>query len=478
MAYSIKFGNLSKRQNSTKRPDYSNWVNFDVNLKKPTSLETPVVTLSAESFNYNYAVFQNKYYFVSDIVAVRNDLYEVTLSLDPMATYKDEILSSTQFVSYSSVSGDSWLPDTRIPVLRSTIVNSASAGIAVWAGGSVSSGFYILSYIGLEGAGLVAVDLGTLQAIISSISDLDDEVDAIVNYPGYDWTVSAEQNLYYLARVQTQNDILGKAYGQAPSCLRSCIWVPFAVSGSGHVPIWLGNYDTGQTGILVSAFPRTGSVSVTIPWHYTDWRRGYCEQVYLYLPLVGMIGLSSDNLTHTNSITVHYSYTVTDGTISYQVESGGEIIGTYGGSCAINYPLGVNQQASAGEVTNAIMQGLANTVSAGITGNVAGVIAGIAATSYSALDVALTSHPSCVGGIGGGSGSGLPRDVVCFTVAHDTNVQPGEMAATMGVPTMKPLVLSNCSGYCQCANAHVSLDAPLPEINAVDTYLNSGFFIE
>ena len=68
--------------------------------------------------------------------------------------------------------------------------------------------------------------------------------------------------------------------------------------------------------------------------------------------------------------------------------------------------------------------------------------------------------------------------MTCYTVAHDTVISPSEMASTMGVPTMKPLQLSSCSGFCQCANAHVELPAPLPEINAVDAWLNSGFYIE
>lgn len=486
--FDVYLFSFAKKENSTARPVISaGQLPYQGTLKAPSSLQNPEILFDfggpAAHPNYNYAYIPDwgKYYFLRSDWTNEGPLWRGSFTVDCLATYKDQILASTQFVSYSSVSGDAWLADTRIPVLKSTTVSSSTAQIAVWAGNSTNSGFYILSYIGEKGAGLVAVDLVTLQAIIQSISsaDMTNEVDSIVDQYGQQaWTTSAEQSLYYLARVSTQNDILGKAYGQAPSCLRSCIWVPFAVTGSGHVGIYLGNYDTGQTGILIDAFPRTGSTTITIPWHYSDWRRGYCEQVYLYLPLVGMVSVSGDALTHTATMTINYSYTVTDGTISYQVVAGGEIIGTYGGSCAINYPLGVNQQASAGEVTQAIMQGVTQSVSAGITGNVSGLIMGLATASYNAASVALTSHPSCVGGIGGGAGSGLQRDVVCYTVAHDTIVAPGDMTATMGVPTMKPLALSSCSGYCQCANAHVSAPATLDELSAISTALNTGFYIE
>ena len=121
---------------------------------------------------------------------------------------------------------------------------------------------------------------------------------------------------------------------------------------------------------------------------------------------------------------------------------------------------------------------MTQTVSAGITGNIGGVVAGIATTAYNALDTALTSHPSSVGGIGGGAGSGLNRDIICFTVSHDTVIAPSSMAATMGVPTMKPIQLSSASGYCQCVNAHVSANASLEELSAITAHLNSGFYIE
>ena len=482
MAYTIKCGYFSKRQNSTKQPDTTGWEELEVTLKGGTSIENPTLTLKHEFFTYNYVVFRDRYYFVDDIVALRNDLYEVSLSLDILATYKSEILATTQFVSYSSVSGSPWLADTRVPVLKDVTVGQASAALPIF----ISTGIYILSCIGKTGSCLYALDLGNLKRLIASISDGGDEfaqqaeTRAQQFLQGGTNPLSAEDMLGF-ATLATQNDLLGNAYGNAPSCLRSCIYVPFSSSpfaaGPGET-INLGNYITGVTGVPVNATPATGSITVEIPWHFSDWRRGYCEQVYLYLPLVGMVSVSSDNLTHTDTITVNYAYTCTDGVVAYQIISGGEVIGSYGGSCAINYPLGVNQQASAGQVMQSVIQGLTQTVSAGITGNVVGAVAGAAGTAYSAISTALTSHPSCVGGIGGGAGSGLSRSVICYTVAHNTVIDPADMAATMGVPTMKPLALSSCSGYCQCANAHVALSAPVPEINAVDAWLNSGFYIE
>jgi len=485
--FEARFYNFSKRENSTARPDITAGLVFNFTLKDRAALNSPDFRVDlggadvVPTYNYCYVAAWDRYYFINDWTADHN-LWIAHCSVDVLATYKDVILASTQFVSYSSVSGSAWLADTRVPVLKDVTVGQASAALPIF----ISTGIYILSCIGKTGSCLYALDLGNLKRLIASISDGGDEFaqqaeDRARNIMQGGANPLSAEDLVGFATLATQNDLLGNAYGNAPSCLRSCIYVPFSSSpfaaGPGEA-INLGNFVTQVTGVPVNATPATGSVSVGIPWHFSDWRRGYCEQVYLYLPLVGMVGVSSDNLTHAESITVNYSYTCTDGVVAYQIVSGGEIIGSYGGSCAINYPLGVNQQASAGQVMQSVIQGITQTVSAGITGNVVGAAAGAVGTAYSAISTALSSHPSCVGGIGGGAGSGLSRAVTCYTVAHSTVIEPAAMAATMGVPTMQPLQLSSCSGYCQCANAHVSAEASLEELSQISALLNSGFFIE
>ena len=491
--FEARFYNFSKRENSTARPDLTAGLVFNFTLKDRAALNSPDFRVDLGGadivpfYNYCYVAAWDRYYFINDWTADHN-LWIAHCSVDVLATYKDVILASTQFVSYSSVSGSPWLADTRVPVLKDVTVGQASAALPIF----ISTGIYILSCIGKTGSCLYALSLGNLKLLIASITNDDfaqqAETRARQFLQGGTAPLSAEDMLGF-ATLSTQNDLLGNAYGNAPSCLRSCIYVPFSSSPFAAGPgedINLGNFNTGVTGTPVNATPATGSISVGIPWHYSDWRRGYCEQVYLYLPLVGMVSISSDNLTHTDSITVNYSYTCTDGVVAYQIVSGGEIIGSYGGSCAINYPLGINQQPSAGQVMQTLISGTTQNVSGGLVatrgrgsaGGLLGAVGGLVGMAFDVLNETLTSHPSCVGGIGGGAGSGLSRAVTCYTVAHSTVIEPTDMAATMGVPTMKPLQLSSCSGYCQCANAHVSAEASLEELSQISALLNSGFFIE
>lgn len=485
-----EFFKLSKRKDSTKQPTGSG-TSYTVNLKSGTSYLSPTLLLEISGKpDYNYFTFEGWYYFVTDIISVRNDLWEISGRADGLAITKSNILASTQYVCYSSSAGNTWLADTRIPVLKSTVASKNTSNVSVLS----TIGCYILSVVGKESAATYVFQSdGTIKDIIQEISNWnDDGILAVVNDDmnlGYDFS-SVEAALESLSKMSIQTGFVGNAYSQAPSCIRSCIWVPFDYALApigGTDPIYLGNFDTTETGQRISSRPVTGSNTISIPWHFSDWRRGYSENVYLYLPLVGMVSLASDALTSVSSLTIDWSVTYTDGCIAYEVKAGNQIIGTYGGNCSANYPIGINQQASAGEVANAFMNGLEKTISAGINSSISPVSAGAAVAgmaaeaaigAYNVQSVSMSSHASCIGGIGGGAGSGLDMSIACYTVAHDTIVNPSDMQLTMGLPTMKAMSLSALTGFCQCANAHVEADVPAPILNEVDSYLNSGFFIE
>ena len=530
MSHTIYAGKIAKRKNSTLQPTLV--TSFDVLLKSPTSLHTPTFTINSASFDYNYLKWGDRYYFVTDVVSRNNSLWEVSAVCDVLATYKADILASTQFICYSSQSGGAWLPDTRIPLLKSTTASKNTAALPF----INTTGFYVLSVVGgdtgVGGCEVFAVNKSTLNALIQSIStwsltDVANIMSGVTfNPPTYNspsttpatttqldncfnalidslksmidsfgaLTQSVQASIADLntkiQKASSTTGFLGNAYANAPNCIRSCIWVPFDLSSftGASGAIYLGKYDTGEAGFKVNPTPTTGSLSVAIPWHYSDWRRGVCEDVYIYLPFVGMVAYSADSLTNVSSITIEYSVTATDGNICYEVKAGNEILGTYGGNCCTNYPIGINQQASAGEVFTALVGGAQKTVSAAVESSISPLSAGaaigemtlnIGMAAYETKNVQQSTHFSCVGGIGGGAGVGLDLTVACYTVAHDTVVNPSDMAATMGLPTMKPLAISGLSGYCQCANAHVAADgAELQELNEIDAYLNSGFYIE
>lgn len=476
----VYFTTTSKRKNSTLQPDFTSVTPISCALKAPTSEEAPSFLLhwSGGAFLYNYCRWGDHYYWVDGVTFERNNLLTVSCSLDVLATYKSNILASTQFVAYSSVSGGAWLPDRRIAVLASCSVAVATAALSKM----YAAGHYILTVLGKNGCTSWILIKYRVDQLLSNVqsqqgSVISDIMSGFTTDPD-DFGIALES----LADVLLQKDLLGNAYENAVSCLRSCIWVPFSASGmSGQADtIYLGNYNTGQTGNPLVQPTTDETVTVSIPWQYSDWRRAYCEDVALYLPLVGIINLPTDQLTGESALTVKASYCYTDGCVAYEVKAGNNVIGTYGGSCAANYPLGVNQQASVGQIANTLAAGISKTVGSLTAKNLPSIAAAGNAliTAYETADTAYSTNPSVIGGIGGGAGSRLDLNVKCISVAHSTVIAPADMAATMGVPTQKPLTLSSCSGYCQCINAHVAAPAHGDVINAIDEFINTGFYIE
>lgn len=484
----IKLLTVSKRKNSTLQPDTTGAREESVSLKQPTSEEAPSFLLNWESgaFPYNYLVWDSHYYWVNNVTYERNNLIRLDCTLDVLATYKSYILSSTQFVAYSNVaSGDSTklFPDRRIMTsANAAYVAQTDAAVPILS----QSGYYVLSVLGQNGCELYQMSRSDLQQLLASVQsrNVSGMVNDIINSVSFD-PDDMGLNFESLTEALVHSDILGNAFGNAVSCIRSCIWVPFNSSYGAGTPktIYLGNYDTNITATPITAPIVAGSVSVPVNRHYTypDWRQVTCEDLYLYLPLVGVVNLNTDELAGVTSIDLDWSAAITDGTISYQVSTGaGYIIGTYGGSCCANFPLGINQQASAGQIVNTAVAGLTKITGGLAMGSIPTIDAAANAvlTAYEVADLSHSTSPTVIGGMGGGSGSRLDLTAHVLTRAYDTVIEPSAMAATMGVPTQKPLTLSSCSGYCQCANAHVAAPAHGDSLNVIDMFLNSGFFIE
>lgn len=74
----------------------------NVKLKSPVNINNPVLTLSAKHNikNYNYAYIPEfgKYYFIEDITLQSNNINVITLRVDVLKTYEEDILNSDLYV--------------------------------------------------------------------------------------------------------------------------------------------------------------------------------------------------------------------------------------------------------------------------------------------------------------------------------------------------------------------------------------------
>lgn len=96
------YSNFSKRENSTKQP--SGGTTYNVVLKDEFSIIGGTVTLQVNfdtAINYTAAKYGNFYYKVTDVVSTSNNIVDITLTLDVLATYKPDIAAYTSMIERS-----------------------------------------------------------------------------------------------------------------------------------------------------------------------------------------------------------------------------------------------------------------------------------------------------------------------------------------------------------------------------------------
>lgn len=207
------FGFTDKRINSTKQT-FTASKTLDVKLKDPCSMRAPVFRVKGltKSVLYNYVQWENKYYWIDDIVYKTFDIQEVYCHLDALATFRSHILDERNafFVKYTSK--QSWWNKECDDPRLSPQVESRTLSRKVTASDFIPhvdvDGTVIMRYMDCR-------DKGGVRTIAMSYADF----------------AGCLTDLYTIFSGQTIDTILGSIGGSSwRDNILSCIWVPFATS--------------------------------------------------------------------------------------------------------------------------------------------------------------------------------------------------------------------------------------------------------
>jgi hypothetical protein len=85
-------------------------------LREQCSVTNPVIKIE-QSVNlslYNYAYIEDfgRYYYITDIKTLRNNLWELSLDIDVLMTYKNDILNTVGLINHADL--NQYLHDTNI----------------------------------------------------------------------------------------------------------------------------------------------------------------------------------------------------------------------------------------------------------------------------------------------------------------------------------------------------------------------------
>ena len=179
MSITVSFTTGSKRENSTKQLTMETTHNCV--LKNGCSMLKPTLLLEIETQTFpNYTAFkiEDRYYNITDIRSVRNNLFEIYGKIDVLATYKAEIKETEAYVLYTSAS-NSELVDNRLPMITTKTVDTSTTACPFVPDG----GTYILSLTGANGTtGVYKVSSNQLSDLID---DLQYVIDNIFDFTGF-----------------------------------------------------------------------------------------------------------------------------------------------------------------------------------------------------------------------------------------------------------------------------------------------------
>lgn len=465
----LTYYSFSKRHKSTLQP--SSGTDITVNLKDGVSLTNPVFLLNFSGVpTFNYMSFENRYYFVTDIRQVRNDLWEVEGEEDYLATWKTDIGTTEAMILYATGGSDN-IVDSRIPV-TSPVYTAQSAeainGITITDG---NQGTIILSITGTGSFGNYVMQASNL--IFELMRDMDNWVQFMITDP-----VTGFQQLC--------------GSGQAPDNLKGAIALPIIAASmtSGALEnLYLGNYpcvdsnDHPIKGYRITDPLATGSAVISIPWRFNDWRRhSPYTTLYLYLPLIGTIQLPNDELIGEASVTVLYSINITSGDVAVEVRatSSNKIITTASGNCAMATPYG-SANISSSKVASAVVTGIAGVAAAALAPTSGGaslaLFSGLTASAGQMIG-AMHGETRGGGGLSGGASHGLTKLCVLTSVSKELTDAQSDLNPIMGKPVMAKATINSYSGFIQTDGVQVAGLMNNAEREAINALLDGGFYYE
>ena len=119
--------------------------------------------------NYNYAYMLGSYYWITSRKMVRNDLAEIGLEKDVLATYKTAIGNTNLYIVRSSVTYDGTIKDNMYPMTLRRLIDNQTALIDEDI--LFSQGCYVVTTIG-DTAGSSSLYLMQISEFSSFITSL------------------------------------------------------------------------------------------------------------------------------------------------------------------------------------------------------------------------------------------------------------------------------------------------------------------
>ena len=228
----------------------------------------------------------------------------------------------------------------------------------------------------------------------------------------------------------------------------------------------------------------SASAVIDIPWKYSDWRRNApYTKVFLYLPIFGLISITSSDIINESQLSILYSLNMLGGDMAFMVRgtTSGRKIATGSANIAMQSPYGSANIAGGKALSGVgVAVGSLAAVAAGVVTGGAATLAiggGIAAASGGLIS-ALGGETAGGGGLSGSAVTGLDLGIMCTTVSRDLSDSQSSLNPIIGKPVMAKHTVQTYAGFVQTDGFEVAGTMTDAERESINSMLDRGIYYE
>lgn len=466
MALNVTLYEFKKRENSTKRPDASvTQKTHEARLKAPTSLLHPVLTfdftLKGNPSYYNYAYisdFGNRYYYIRDWTVEDGHIWRAQLDVDPLASWKNSIGESTQYVLRSSAAYDGGIVDPIYPATFPAQVEITRLD-SPWSS-VLSNGTYVLGVVNDQSDGIGAAHYYALtQAQMSEF---------------FAYMLKSPE---WVGDIVEIGENLTKVLFNPIQYITSCVWYPFKITGGKtvtEIPFGWWRIAVGATELSDTFYRRSDGLD--IPQHPQSASRGkylnnapYTKQV-LYYPGVGTIPLDPVLLT-TDRLILNCAVDMVANVARLTVLCDNNRINIEFAQLGVPIQLAQMATQALSDIAGSAKSALTGMFGAA-TGNIGAAVSGV----FGMIGSAITAgYPDTTKLNSNGSVASIVYGIELRSVFYKLVNEDND---DLGRPYCRKVQLLTIPGFQMVQHADIAIAGTSEENSAIKNYLESGYFYE
>lgn len=440
---------FSKRKNSTKRP-IGQGTEVPCLLKTATTFQSPIFILQRpmnDMLQFNYCKWADHYYFIDSTTSINAGQTEITCTEDVLATYKNEIGSYTCFIERSSnqntfandsmyIPTNDWVLSTRNVTHKEKIMTSTY------------SQQYIIRVVSRTGVASYYINGDQLNNLLDFMYTESNFTDVI-------------------------QDAITKLMFDPFKYIVDLKWVPFVESAFKNIndeAIQLGFWDSG---VIAKRIDEDTVVNFSYSFAFdnplyaiTDFRyySSSFSNYFIKLPFIGVVALNPYKIDAT--VNALYQFDATSGLCNVFLQSKKVVFASYQLQLSVPVQIGYASTNIAQLATSTV-----SLVGAGLQGNIAqGISSGIeAGRSITAPEISMLGTVGNISNI-------LNNQILEFNSYACTSIEPDKASEGFVDGNIRPI--SGLTGFVKCRNASIEISGFTGDQEAVNNYLNSGFYYE